>query len=459
MRIFPVKYKALTSIAAFASLTGLSSYANASNIQFTGFGTVGYSLMIDKNDGEEFFPGDENNRPNPKKPDDSYIPAKQGRYWGIDNKGTFDRDTRFGLNMNAQITDNIFLATQFNGESAIQNSGALDYWNTRFTLMALSVNLTDNLSMRLGLFQTPLWLISEEKYIGLTYPYIRPPAEVVGITRVGDTMRGVSFAYQTYVDDFLLRFRGSYGSFNHDVQLSEDSKVITRANNVFTNFDVEYENIYVSLGLHAFQGVASEDVTVPTQTNGVIVLSDISAPTDFRGQNLGLGVRADFENFLIMGEYNGQQAYFRDAAGPAIGIKDSDYLVTGAYALFGWKLNSRWMPRFHVAQFDWKLNLGDRAVDDHFENVVLPNLPDPSFASFARGLYSEDYVRSFLGYPRKQTTFNIGVNHVYDDLGAVIIKAELEYAKGGDDAAAGMFGLKRGGDVTTFSTAIDFMFY
>ena len=30
------------------------------------------------------------------------------------------------------------------------------------------------------------------------------------------------------------------------ILLPDDSKVVTRAKNVFTNFDVEYENIYVS---------------------------------------------------------------------------------------------------------------------------------------------------------------------------------------------------------------------
>lgn len=422
----------------------------ATELTFTGFGSVGYSLMLDSTDGEIY-----------DQQKQKYVPKEHGVYWGTDKKGGFDRDTRFGLNMNATITDRLYLAAQVYGESAQQNSGTLSYFNTRFSLMALGMHVNDNFSWRLGMVQVPLWLISEEKYIGLTFPYIRPPSEVVGIVRVGDTLRGASFAYQDYAGDLLYRLRTSFGSFNHDEPIYGNASINTRSTNLFTNFEFEYQNIYLSLGLHAFKGTASEVSTVATKTNGVIVLTDVTGPTDFTGRNLGLGLRADFEKLLVMAEYNTQNNYFNDAGGPAIGLKGGRFFATGKYILLGYKLTPRWMPRIHVARFDWTLGLSDDAVDNHFNNVVLPNL-EPAQVGIARAIFKKlgkQGVEDFLTYPKKQTTVNVGVNYLWDELGSVIIKAELEHAMADDDGAGGMFGLLRGGDVTTFSTAIDFIFY
>lgn len=158
-------------------LLGAASLStHAVDFSLSGYGTIGYAIS-----------------------DQSYT---YQRY--INNKGSFERDTLFGAQLN----------TQFNPEwsSTLQVKVAPpellsdnQSWQPTLTWAFLSYRPTDDWLFRLGKLRIPFYLNSENANIGTTYVSARLPVEVYASASTVDFI-GASFAktWQLNENEFIL---------------------------------------------------------------------------------------------------------------------------------------------------------------------------------------------------------------------------------------------------------------
>lgn len=90
---------------------------------------------------------------------------------GIGSDGTM-QGTQFGLNINAQMSDRLSIASQLHA------TRAEDSYTVALDWAFVSLNLSDNLDLRAGKLKFPGGLVGEYVDVGHLYPWIRPPREM-----------------------------------------------------------------------------------------------------------------------------------------------------------------------------------------------------------------------------------------------------------------------------------------
>ncbi|MDH4133553.1 MAG: hypothetical protein OEV31_02060, partial [Gammaproteobacteria bacterium] len=164
--------KILTGVLGAGLLGGLSlpaSGASTDNITFSGFLTAGAnyaSQPVLANTGAVSSDG------------------------SIGNVVSFEKDSRFGLQVSAQINPEVSVTGQMLAK-ANENSYSLstDWAYVKY-------RASNNLSVRAGRVKLPSFLISDYNEVGYAYPWVRPPQEMYS----ANPMTGVNGV------DMLLRF-------------------------------------------------------------------------------------------------------------------------------------------------------------------------------------------------------------------------------------------------------------
>lgn len=433
---------------------GLSVSAAASandKISIRGFGTVGYTQMLTSEGGEEFDPTVM-----------SYKPSKTNKYWGVGKPGSFTRDTRFGLNIDAPLMKGkMHLTAQFYAEGANQTNGFYRYFAQRLSLLSLRAEPVNNLHVTFGLLQAPMWMISEERYVGFTFPYIRPPSEVVGITRSGDTIEGATVYYNWNVGSWTIRPRIGYGSYNNKGPYDTNSDVENEAHIFFNVLQLEYENILISAAYHTFRGNSTQDLYQVVNQAGMDMRFTLANHLDYNGYDTVLGVKAEFPHLFLMAEYSNNTVNTYNFEGFLYPMEDSSQNVTGSYALIGVPLGN-WMPRVTVAAAKRTFNLDANNVEKMAETLITnnPDVPDAQkpLARQAIRAQGTDGFRKFYRTESQQMTINLGLNYQWSS--TTVLKAELERVNSPATGTIGegLFGLKRGSTIHLANFAIDFVF-
>jgi hypothetical protein len=420
-------------------------------ISIRGFGTVGYTQLLTSEGGEEYNPVAM-----------GFEPRHTNKYWGIRKTGTFTRDTRFGLNIDAPLMNGtMHLTAQFYAEGANQTNGYEKYFTQRLSLLSLRGEFVNNLHVAVGLLQAPMWMISEERYVGFTFPYIRPPSEVVGITRSGDTVEGASIYYNWNVGSWTIRPRIAFGNYNNKGPYDATSSVENEANILFNVLQFEYENILISAGYHTFRGASNQDLYQMVNQAGMDMRFTLVNHLDYNGYNTVLGMKAEFEQLFLMAEYNSNTVNSYNFEGFLYPMEDSSQTLSGGYVLLGLPLG-RWMPRVTVATARRTFDLDANNVEKMAETLITnnPDIPDAQkpLARQAIRAQGTDGFRKFYRTEAQQTTINLGLNYQWSP--TTVLKAEFEQVKApaSGTIGEGLFGLKRGSTVSLANFAIDFIF-
>jgi hypothetical protein len=420
-------------------------------ITIRGFGTIGYTQLLTSEGGEEFNPVAM-----------GYEPRNTNKYWGIRKTGTFTRDTRFGLNINAPLMKGkMHLTAQFYAEGANQTNGFEKYFTQRLSLLSLRGEPLNNLHVAVGLLQAPMWLISEERYVGFTFPYIRPPSEVVGITRSGDTIEGASFYYNWNVGSWTIRPRFAFGNYNNKGDYDATSVVENEATILFNVLQFEYENILISAAYHSFHGTSNQDLYQKVNQAGMDMRFTLVNHLDYNGYNTVLGMKAEFEHIFLMAEYNSNTVNSYNFEGFLYPMEDSSQTLSGGYVLLGLPMG-HWMPRLTVASVRRTFDLDANNVEKMAETLINnnPDIPDVQkpLARQAIRAQGTDGFRKFYRTEAQQTTINLGLNYQWSP--TTVLKAEFERVKApaSGTIGEGLFGLKRGSTVSLANFAIDFIF-
>jgi hypothetical protein len=429
---------------------GTGGYALAQEqVSIRAFGTVGYSIMSDSKGGEVF---DQSTL--------SYKKSATTRYWGVNKRGTFIRDTRFGLNINAPLPEDISMSAQIYAEGADQSTGAPAQFRSKVTLFVLQKEVLADWHVVIGTFPAPLWLISEQRFVGFTYPFIRPPGEIFSLGR-GETMGGFLTYRNFYWGKWTLRPRFAYGTYANSAQENPEAHVDMEIMAQLHNLQIEYENILISASYNLMRGDVEQDVTRITTEKGMETKQVLANHLFLNGSYLAAGIRAEFEHFYLMTEVAHLQADYPVQSGVLAPREGGKVDSRAAFAVVGVPLG-KWFPRLGVAWRDESQKLASDALEKAMrifvtDNPDIPEAQKPVARQVLR-VKGEQVVRDLMKTDMKQMSYNVGLNYQWSD--KVVLKSEFErvIAAKEDPYAWGLFGIKRGSTVDMINLALDFIY-
>ena len=174
-----MKKALLYSAVIGASLTGSPTYA----IEFDGFLTAGFAVHNqEQTSGEKVTYLDE-----------------------ITDDITFLQDSKFGLQMTADVAENMQVVSQ------ILASAEDDNYKMDIEWAYLDYSMNSATSFRIGRIKQPVFLISDYLEVGYAYPWIRPPVEPYSNMPV-DSIIGVELLYQTSIGGLDFGIQPYFGS-------------------------------------------------------------------------------------------------------------------------------------------------------------------------------------------------------------------------------------------------------
>lgn len=122
----------------------------------------------------------------------------------------FDNDSKFGLQITADVADNMQAVAQVLAAGADENFDMDVEW------AYLDWRLNDTVSVRGGKVKEPVFLISDYIEVGYAYPWIRPPQEVYRNNPI-NTINGMEALIQTDVGGMGLTLQPYIGTNSEEV--------------------------------------------------------------------------------------------------------------------------------------------------------------------------------------------------------------------------------------------------
>lgn len=235
---------------------------------------------------------------------------------GITSEGT-SQGSRFGLNINARISDRLRIVSQF--FSGREEEG----YNTSIDWAFVSLDLSENFDLRAGRLKFPGGLVSEFADTGYTYPWILPPREVysedIGASQsVHESFSGVSLLW------------------------SHNTGNMTYSANIFGGEVVEHDVLRTGFSGVTLEVNWDDKVTVQLGSNTSTMETDGAMPP-MDGQDhdvLQAALKIDWNNLVVYGEWAEV-----DMGDFKFGESEVSYLTLGYR--FG-----RFLPHFTVSQLE-----------------------------------------------------------------------------------------------------------
>jgi len=183
----------------------LSFSANATDIKWSGFGTVGVGLTLDN---DQVFEA------NPLENDEGLL----------EDKATFEPLSVFALQSNINLQDNLSATIQLKAVGA-------ENWDVDAEWAYLSYDINSKLTVQAGRKLNPVYLFTDSIDLGYTYHWIRPPADVYLLDIL--SYNGANLLYQDYAGDWEFSSNIWFGSERD----SEDLGL----NDIRQQIDVDYD--------------------------------------------------------------------------------------------------------------------------------------------------------------------------------------------------------------------------
>ncbi len=181
------------NLVATAVLTVLAS-SSAQAIQFDGFMTAAASKIVTIDDADK---------------GNIYIGGLGDR--GITEDLTFEKDTRFGLQISSDITNDMSVVAQILGRGDQGNFNAIVEW------AYVDYAINNIASVHVGKIKQPVYLVNDYVEVGYAYPWIRPPQEVYYSNNPLNTVNGIELLLQFPVGPGTLSLQPYLGSNRDDI--------------------------------------------------------------------------------------------------------------------------------------------------------------------------------------------------------------------------------------------------
>ena len=210
-----------------AAIVSVLASTPAQAIQFDGFMTAGASqiVSIDKLDEGAIYIGGLGDR-------------------GVTEDLTFERDTRFGLQISSDVTDNMSVVAQILGRGDHDNFNAIIEW------AYIDYEVNDIASIHVGKIKQPVYLVNDYVEVGYAYPWIRPPQEVYYSNNPLNTVNGIEFLLQFPIGRGTLSLQPYLGSNRDDIPNAQGSYF--EAENIY-GMDIKYSGRGYAAHASAFQ--------------------------------------------------------------------------------------------------------------------------------------------------------------------------------------------------------------
>jgi hypothetical protein len=248
--------KAIVPVALAAAL-GFSQQVNAVN--FDGFLTAGFA-MHDQEDA-------------------TYLDT-------ITDDIRFDNDSKFGLQVSADVAENMQAVAQ------ILAAGSDENFDLDIEWAYVDWRLSNTMSLRAGKVKEPVFLISDYIEVGYAYPWIRPPQEVYRNNPI-TTINGMEALFQTNISNMSLIFQPYIGTNTEAVPGTNGGLQFDASN--FYGAALQLASRAFTLQMSFLQ----TDVATSDLTGGA--LSDFVAQGD--AQLISAGLSWDVNNFVGYTEY------------------------------------------------------------------------------------------------------------------------------------------------------------
>jgi hypothetical protein len=210
-----------------AAIVAALASTPAQAIQFDGFMTAGAAQIVSIDDADR---------------GNIYIGGLGDR--GISQDMSFEKDSRFGLQISSDVADNMSVVAQLLGRGENGNFNAIVEW------AYVDYEFHETASIHAGKIKQPVYLVNDYVEVGYAYPWIRPPQEVYLLNNPLNTVNGIELLLQFPVGPGTLSFQPYIGSNRDDIPNAQGSYF--EAENIY-GLDVKYAGRGYTVHASGFQ--------------------------------------------------------------------------------------------------------------------------------------------------------------------------------------------------------------
>ena len=395
-------------------LTAGAAYGQMPELKFSGFGTLAATYSDERKA-------------------DFVTTIFQPNGVGYTRPWSLGPDSMLGGQVNATFNDQWSAVVQVIAKHHHDNSFTpqIEWANVKY-------QVTPELSVRAGRIAAPAFLVSDSRFVGYSQPWVRPPVEVYGVVPITSN-DGVDLLYRKQFGSFTNAFQAYYGNATAKLETSQaKSSPGWGINNTVQVGD---------LTLRAGYSANKVDLLIPSFTTLLNAYSNFGAAPgpigpqaralvqkyslqDLKIGALSLAASYDPGKWFVMTE-------FVDFKGKGILADSQSWYVTGGYR-FG-----SFTPYATYASTKSKVS-------------VEPGLAVGAAAPLNAGL-NTTLNNAFNG---TQSTTSVGMR--WDFMKNTALKAQYDYIALGANSAGRLSdvqpGFVRGGHLSLFSVALDFVF-
>jgi hypothetical protein len=406
---------AIILAAMLSSPVGVHAAAedsSSSMLSFSGFGTLG--LIHSSEDGADFTAS-------PLQPNGA----------GYTHAWSPDIDSRLGAQVTAHFTPQLSAMLQVIAEQRYDKT-----YKPHVEWANISYQPTPEFSVRLGRIVLPTFLLSDSRKVGYINPWVRPPAEVYGLSPIFDS-DGADASYKMNAGSVVNTLVGSYGNARFRAPGGGEFEV----KRLWVIADtIEYGSLTAHL---AYQASSYSYRTLDALFNGFrqfgpqgTALADKYELDNKAAQVTTVGAIYDPGKWFVTGEWGTRNLH------SAIG-KSTAWYLSGGYRL------AKFTPYLIYAEAKANSNTSDPGLN---VSALPPYLTGP-----ATGLNAA--LNAILATAAVQNTISVGSR--WDVMKNIDLKMQYDHIDLGSGSAGALInvqpGFQRGGAVNLFTITIDFL--
>lgn len=223
-------------------------------------------------------------------------------YAGYTDEISFSPDSVIGLQIGAQVSDNVTVTTQ------LVAKGISDY-DVEAELAYLTYAVSRDWDIRAGKIRTPFFYYSDFLDVGYAYPWVRPPVDVYRVLLF--SFDGIDTIYRRNHGDWSSTWQVFYGNTQEDIDSPTLGVVIETEADDLMGVNVQLENDWLTLWAGYVGLDLTQSLTPPTEAVFEILnaqgftdmVNDFDSRIPKKVDYIALAALVDYEGWLFNAEY------------------------------------------------------------------------------------------------------------------------------------------------------------
>lgn len=408
----------------------LGSWASPAlgNFRVGGFGTVGYSVLLESTtkDGGQLE-----------------------EYSGVSSKGTLRNLTRFGLNISKDITENAMLALQVvaNGADLFHGTENDHQFKVSANLAALRYEY-EAYTFLVGLIPTANFIISDLIQVGYSYLYAQPPK---GYYRFADTetLTGLRATRYFEMGDLYTNVIVTLGEVLYNKTVEDQSTYDTDSSFTYSlHLENEYRNHFFRVGYILFPSFRHSRTfkRIATVGGNTIELESVGSCIDSDMQATGFAYRGTFfEDFQVLGELAVREVELGRCRGVLERTEKAVQTDWSSYISLSYQLG-RFTPRVGFTDFKRSIDTAEATA------FATRNVPDGPVREATRQAIDKE-LQDLVA--QQGSSYSLGLN--YQISSQIILKTEIEHHEATEDDINGYY-MPPKSTATVLNVSLDYVF-